>query len=238
MSNCERLCRVRAQLDDGIVIVQAVRMSFSFTTLTTSAVLILSAMHPSSTWAEESVRPPAWTSVITARVGVAMLGQQDHAPPLCCSERDKWNSFGPASALRIGYLLGPRMLISAEGSYSYHQHEDERNELRVHAPAMGVDVGLVARHGAPRVVLAAGAGLIHFAGHIDHLPYGRALQAGAHAQREPIGAWHGELHVRAGIEVPVTARLSAGVEVVATQVMISQHLLAGTATVSYWPGGR
>lgn len=192
---------------------------------------LLALVVASNTAFAQAPAPPAGTPIIGARLGLAMLGQEGHAPGLCCGERDSWRTVGPAAALRGGYLIGSRFLLGAEASYSYHHRETATDEIRVHAPALSADASFVVHAGTPRIVAGVGGGLLRFSGDTSEMSAGGPPFLGT------IDEWHPELHARFAFEVPIGSGLAAGAELTLTKVMIAQHFVSATATVSYWPGG-
>jgi hypothetical protein len=155
------------------------------------------------------------------------LIQEDHAPPLCCLERDSWAVHGPEGGLRAGYRYAGVFQITLDIAYaSLRSTQRPIEPITMHAMSQQLAMDYV--HSASTWTLYAGAtgGLNEYKGR------GQVFSSGT---RHEIENWRPFLGGRLGFEMPMLTDWTLGVEGHFYKNLIVEHGLVLSAFVTWWP---
>lgn len=147
---------------------------------------------------------------VGASAGTQRFSQDDHAPPICCGERDRWHGWGPAVRAAAGWQFESGLSVSGDLGFASIAATGDAGEydLQLYGYTLGVDFN----GGLGPLSAIVGVGL---AG---------AQYSGAFGPHEASGHLLGA-QVRGGLHHPVSPRLSVGVD-----ARLTAYAFTNTAT--------
>ena len=154
---------------------------------------------------------------VGADAGVSVLSQEDHAPPICCGERDSWSSPGGRVGGRLGYSIG-WFFVRADAGVAVHRvNAGDDMQLRLVSPDLALMLGAQARHEKLTVDFALGAGKRWFSG--------SAISSRPNSSDWEIDKSAPDLRISFGVHRTLAGGHRLGADFSLAKVMIAQNVV-------------
>jgi hypothetical protein len=152
-----------------------------------------------------------------ADVGLSVLSQEAHAPPICCAEREAWEGFGGRVGGRVGYRGWGWAFVRLDAGVAVHRAttRDDR-QLSLVSPDVGFMLGAQTRTDKVNLDVAVGAGWRRFTGSATPDRF-----TGYDQQIEKDAL---DLRIAFGVHRALAGGHRLGGELALAKVMIAEHL--------------